>query len=141
MLSRSTTSSRKPRRSAAYSTRPAEFGASESSRNSLRTFRGAFDFVERGRVFQRGDVAKFFAEIRGADDAAHHFRVAGFWYVADENHVAWSERFAEITRDVVFQFGGKRSVASRVFLHYAKANQRFAFDRMRNADCSSFADL
>ena len=33
------------------------------------------DVVQRRRVFQRRGVAEFFAQIRGADDAAHHFCV------------------------------------------------------------------
>jgi hypothetical protein len=34
---------------------------------------GVFDLFQRRRVFQSGCVAEFFAEIRGAHDAAHDF--------------------------------------------------------------------
>ncbi len=40
--------------------------------------RCALNFVQRRRVFQRGGVTKFFAQIRGTDDAAHHFGVSCF---------------------------------------------------------------
>ena len=54
------------------------------------------DFIQRRRVLQRGGVAQVFLEIRRADDAAHHFRVSRFWYVADEQNFLGSERFAEM---------------------------------------------
>ena len=110
-------------------------------RGSLRTCSRALDLIQRRRVFQRRDVAELFAEIRGAHDAAHHFRVSRFWYVADENHLAWRERFAEIARYALFQFGGEGNIAVCVLLQDAKANERFAFDGIRDADRGGFADL
>ena len=62
----------------------------------------ALDFIQRSRVFQRGDVAQFFAKIYGAHDAAHHFRVSRFWDVADEQEFLGSERFAKLGRERVF---------------------------------------
>jgi hypothetical protein len=41
-------------------------------------------------------------EICGANDAAHHFRVSRFWYVADENDLPRRERFAEMGGERVF---------------------------------------
>jgi hypothetical protein len=45
--------------------------------------------------------------------------------------------------DVLFQFGGEGDPAAagpvRVLFQYAKANQRFAFDRIRDADPGGFA--
>jgi hypothetical protein len=58
----------------------------------------ALDFVQRRRVFQGGGVA----EVRGADDAAHHVGISRFWYVADENDFARGERFARLDGERVF---------------------------------------
>jgi len=66
------------------------------------SLRRALDFIQRHRVFQRGGVAEFFAEIGGADDATHHFRVSRFWYVADEQNFLESERFAKLGGEHVF---------------------------------------
>ena len=63
---------------------------------------GPLDFFQRARVFQRGCVAEFFAEIRGADDAAHDFCISRFWYVADEQNFLGSERFAKLGGERVF---------------------------------------
>jgi hypothetical protein len=49
-----------------------------------------------------GGVAEFFAEIRGAHDAGHHFRVSRFWYIADEQNFLGSERFAKLDGERVF---------------------------------------
>lgn len=62
----------------------------------------ALDFVQRRRVFQRRGVAEFFAETGSAHNAAHHFCVARFWYVADEQNFLGSERFAEMGGERVF---------------------------------------
>jgi hypothetical protein len=77
--------------------------ASKLSRTGLSaSLRRAFDFVKRWRVFQRGYVAEFFAEIGGAHNAALHFCVSRFWYVADENDFTWSERFGGMGCERVF---------------------------------------
>jgi hypothetical protein len=62
----------------------------------------ALDFIQRRRVFQRGGVAKFFAQIRGAHDAAHHFCISRFGNVADEQNFLGSERFAKLGGERVF---------------------------------------
>src|SRR5205823_1475113 len=80
-------------------------------------------------------------EQRGADDAAHHFCVSRFWYVADENHLARCERFAEITRYALFQFGGEGKMVVCVLLQHAKANEGFALNGIRDPNRSGFADL
>ena len=64
--------------------------------------RRALDFIKRRWVFQRGGVAKFFAEIRSSHDATHHFRVSCFWYVADEQNFLGRERFAKLGGERVF---------------------------------------
>ena len=101
----------------------------------------ALNFLQRRRIFQIGSVAKLFTEISGSNDAAHHFRVSRLWDVADKNHLARCERFAEIARDVLFQFGGERGIALCAFFKYAEANQRFAFDGIRDANRGGFAHL
>jgi hypothetical protein len=58
-------------------------------------------FIQRCRVFQCGFVAEFFAEIRGAYDAAHHFCISRFWYIADENDFTRRERFAKLSGERV----------------------------------------
>jgi hypothetical protein len=63
---------------------------------------GALDLIQRCRVFLRGRVTEFFAEVRGAHNPAHHFCVARFWYVADEQNFLGSERFAEMGGERVF---------------------------------------
>ena len=62
----------------------------------------ALDFIKRRGVFQRGGIAEFFAEISGSNDAPHDFGVSRFWYVADENHLARRERFAEMGGERAF---------------------------------------
>jgi hypothetical protein len=58
--------------------------------------------------FQRRRVSKpevspsFSAEIGGAHDAVHHFRISGFWYVADGQNFLGSERFATLDGERVF---------------------------------------
>ena len=61
----------------------------------------ALDLIQRGRVFQRGCVAEFFAEISGAHDRAHHFAFR-VWYVAEEQNFLGSERFARLGGERVF---------------------------------------
>ena len=61
-----------------------------------------FDFVERRGVLQGGGAAEFFAEMRGARDAAHHFRASRLWYVANENDFLGSERFTKLDGEHVF---------------------------------------
>jgi len=51
---------------------------------------------------QGGYVAESFAEICSTHDAAHHFRVPCFWYVADEHDFFWRERFAKLGGERVF---------------------------------------
>src|SRR5438874_13157117 len=89
--------------------------------------RGPLDFIERCRIFQGRCVAEFFAQIRSAHNAAHHFRVPRFWYVCHKNHVARSERLTEIACHIFFQFGRKSDIAVRSLLQNAKTTNRSAF--------------
>src|SRR6266513_2208452 len=116
---------------AAYSIPRAEYGA------GIR----ALDFLQRRRVLQCGCVAEFFAQIRCTNDAAHHLCVSCFWYVTNENDFPRRERFPEIVRDVLFQFGGEGGIAICIFLQHAKANERFTFDGIRDANGSGFTHL
>jgi len=75
----------------------AEFDAARRGLRTLPCCR-ALDFVQRRRVFQCNCVA----EIRGAHNAAHHFRVSRFWYVADGQNFLGSERFAKLDGERVF---------------------------------------
>ena len=68
----------------------------------IRALPCALDFFQRRRVFQRGCVAEFFAEIRGANDAPHDFRISRFGNVADEQNFLGSERFAKLGGERVF---------------------------------------
>jgi len=54
------------------------------------------------RLAQGRCVAEFFAQISGAHNPAHHFRVSGFWYIADEQNFLGSERFAKLGGEHVF---------------------------------------
>jgi len=45
---------------------------------------------------------RVFAEVRGAHDAAHHFGVARFWDIANENDFTRGERFARLDGERVF---------------------------------------
>ena len=101
----------------------------------------ALDFIQGRRVFQGGCVAEFFTQIGGAHNAAHYFRVPCFWYISYKDHIARCKRFAEIARDVLFQFGCQGDVAIRVLLQDTKANQRLTLDRIRHADGCGFANL
>ena len=67
----------------------------------------ASNFFQAPRILQRRSIAQCFAQICGARDAAHYFRISRFRNVSNEKHVARRERFAEIARDVCFQFSGK----------------------------------
>jgi hypothetical protein len=58
--------------------------------------------IQGCRVFHRRGVAEFFAEVRGANNVAHHFCVSRFWYVADEQNFLGSERFAKLGGERVF---------------------------------------
>src|SRR3954451_2631600 len=71
----------------------------------------ALDLIQRSGVFQRRGVAEFFAEVRGAHDAAHDFGVSRFWYVTNKEHLARRERLAKIPCYLLFQFGGERGIA------------------------------
>lgn len=82
----------------------------------------ALDFIQGRWVFQGRCVAEFFAQIRSAHNAAHHFRVPRFWYVSHKNHVARSERLTEIACHILFQFGRKSDIAVRSLLQNAKTN-------------------
>jgi hypothetical protein len=66
------------------------------------------------------------------------FRVFG---MSPTKMISRGERFAEIARDAFLQFGGERGVAVYVFLQNAKANQRFTFDRVWDANGGGFAHL
>src|SRR5262245_47523203 len=99
------------------------------------------DYIQRRRVFQGGCVAEFFAEICGAYNAAHHFCVSRFWYVADENDFTRRERFAEVARNILFQFSGERRIAIFIFYQNPKTNQSFACDGIRDANPGGFAHL
>ena len=80
----------------------AKIGAHGVTRPTYVPTRCALDFVQRRRVFQGRCIAEFFAEIRGANDAAHDFCVSRFWYVADENDFLGRERFAKLGGERVF---------------------------------------
>jgi len=58
--------------------------------------------IQRRSVSKAEPVAEFFAEIRGAYDAALHFRVPRFRNVADEQNFLGSERFAKLGGERVF---------------------------------------
>jgi hypothetical protein len=45
------------------------------------------------------------------------------------------------SRNAFFQFGGEGAIAVCVFLQNAKANQRFAFDGIRDANSGGFTHL
>ena len=45
---------------------------------------------------------RVFPQVRGAHDAAHHFRVSRLWYIADEQNFLGSERFAKLGGERVF---------------------------------------
>jgi hypothetical protein len=66
------------------------------------TSRGAFDFLQRARVFQRRRIAEFFVEISGSNDALHDFGISRFGNVADEQNFLGSERFAKLGGERVF---------------------------------------
>jgi hypothetical protein len=70
--------------------------------NCLDSLRGPPNFIQGRRVFQSGCVAEFFAQVRGAHDAAHDFCISRFWYVADEQNFLGSERFAKLGGERVF---------------------------------------
>ena len=76
------------------------YGDMENIRTAMN--RGAFDFIQRRGVFQRGGIAELFAETGSAHDAPHDFCVSRFWYVADENDLPRRERFAELGGERVF---------------------------------------
>ena len=71
---------------------------------ALRFVGYASDLFERCRVFKSRSVARLLSKISRTRGAAHHLCVSRFRYVADENHFARRERFAEIACDVLFQF-------------------------------------
>jgi hypothetical protein len=64
--------------------------------------RGALDFIERRRVFQRRRITESFAEISGSNDAPHDFGISRFGNVADEQNFLGSERFAKLGGERVF---------------------------------------
>jgi len=66
------------------------------------SLRCVLDLIQRRGVFERGCVAEFFAEIRGAYDAAHHFCVTCFCYVTYKNRLAWRKRLAMLGGERVF---------------------------------------
>jgi hypothetical protein len=70
--------------------------------NCLRSLRDPLDFIQRRRVLQGGCITEFFAQVRGADDPAHHFCVPCLWYVTYEKYVARSKRFARLDGERVF---------------------------------------
>jgi hypothetical protein len=60
--------------------------------------RDALDFIQGAGILERRRVA----EVGGTYNAAHHFCVSRFWYVADEQNFLGSERFAKLGGERVF---------------------------------------
>ena len=99
--------------------------AYQRRRKVTRLTRGAFDFIQRRRVFQRGCVAEFFAEIGSAHDAAHHFCVSRFGYVADEQQLRWERALCQVGRRTRFLN------CERFERRYAARNDGFFASRRR----------
>ena len=110
---RFTTSSRKARRLAACSIRPADASGAQpiptlAQGTDCRAYLAAARLISSSDAgFSNAEVSPSFSPRYAARDAAHHFRVSRFRYVADENHFARRERFAEIACDVLFNLGGE----------------------------------